>query len=637
MAKGVSHLAKMALHAGRSNDGDGSGTEIVDIITFVEAEWGLAMSLYPVQRVILKAYYGLALDDDPNNRFSVTDWKRENERWFTEAEYLKYLFEEGRCNIREVIPGQERRHLILSIGRRSGKTLISSCIAAYETYKLINKSNPQRYYGLSPSSTIQLISVATSKDQAGLLYKEVQGHFLRCSFFQRYMANSTESFARFQTPHDIEEFGAYHDNPKSRTSIKVTFHACNAKGLRGAGNVVVILDEVAHFIEQGGSSADQVYQAVSPSVSTFTPKDSTGMPVDGPHTKSDGRIIMISSPLGKQGLFYERFRDGFKGGVAADGMLCVQAPTWEVNPTISAAMLQDEYHRDPRIFFTEFGGEFTDQTLGWLEDPSDLLACIDKNLKPRTRGVPRRPYFVGFDLALANDATAVAIVHIDEESRIVLDYIGRRKAGEGEDLSKERLEFEDMAAWLHDLSRRFRFYKGLFDQWGAIPLEQALARKGITELEGQLFTPQEKSAIWQNFKSMLWDRVDGNLKKPRLVLYDITPEEKAKYIAREEKPPEHLGYIQELLELQATFKSKYVVDVHAPKTEGKHDDQADALARAIWLASQALGKLKHIARSKHDVDPNRPKVNSRARHLNHRKRLLGGSDPKRQVPRTRRW
>lgn len=628
----------MALHAGRAVDSLDGSSDVVDIITFVEAEWGLNMALYPVQRVILKAYYGLALDNDPEHRFRVTDWKRETEQWFTEADYLQHLFAEGRCNIREVVPGHERRHLVLSIGRRSGKTLISSCIAAYETYKLINKGNPQRYYRLSPSSTIQLISVATSKDQAGLLYKEVQGHFLRCSFFQRYMANSTESFARFQTPHDIQEFGTFHDNPKSRTSVKVTFHACNAKGLRGAGNIVVILDEVAHFIEQGSSSADQVYQAVGPSVGTFTPKDDLGMPRDGPQTLSDGRIIMISSPLGKQGLFYERFRDGFKGGNMSETMLCVQAPTWEVNPTISAQYLAGEYQRDPRVFFTEFGGEFTDRTLGWLEDPQDLLACIDKNLRPRTRGAPRRPYFVGFDLALSNDATAVAIVHIDEQNRIVLDYIGRRKAGEGEDKDKDRLEFDDMAEWLHDLSRRFRFHKGLFDQWGAIPLEQALARKGVTELEGQTFTPQEKSAIWQNFKSMMWDRLGGDPKKPRLCFYDISPEERAKYVAREEKPPEHLGYIDELLELQATYKSKYVVDVHAPDTEGKHDDQADALARAIWLASQALGKLKHIAgtRSAH-TDPNRPQVNSQMRRTNLRKRLLGGSDPKRQVVKTRRW
>lgn len=630
--KGTARLAKIALNAGRAET-DGTDREIVDILTFIEAEWGLGMRLYPVQRVLLKAYYGLALDDSPSNRFLITDWKRENHRWYTEAEYLRYLYDEGRCNIREVIPGNERRHLNLSIGRRSGKTLLSSCVAAYETYKLINKVNPQKYYGLSPSNTIQLSSIATSKEQASLLYTEVSGHFSKCSFFKRYIANQTMSYARFQTPHDLEEFGPYHDNPHARASIKVTFHACNAKGLRGAGNILAILDEVAHFIEQGGSSAEEVYQAIAPSVGAFTPKNEDGHPIGGPHTPTDGRIIMISSPLGKQGLFYEHFQDGFKGTALSENMLCVQAPTWEVNPTVSAQVFLESYAQDPRRFFTEFGGEFTDRTLGWLEDSKDLLACIDKTARPRTQGIARRPCFVGFDLALVGDASAIAITHIDETNRIVLDFIGKMKAGEGAFANRERLEFEEVAEWIHQLSRRFHFYKGLFDQWGAIPLEQALAKKGLTQLEGKLFTPQEKSEIWQNFKSIIWDKV-GN--QTRLVLYDITPEEQAKYLAREEKPPEHLEYIQEILQLQATYKSKYVIDVHAPNTEGKHDDLADALARSVWLASQHLGKIKYIAGVGTANDPNRPQVSAQARRIAHRKRLLGGSDPKRQILRRRR-
>ena len=35
-----------------------------------------------------------------------------------------------------------------------------------------------------------------------------------------------------------------------------------AKGLRGAGNICVILDEVAHFTESGQSGAEEVYNAV---------------------------------------------------------------------------------------------------------------------------------------------------------------------------------------------------------------------------------------------------------------------------------------------------------------------------------------------------------------------------------------
>lgn len=114
------NLARMALNAGRRKD-TGGAADVVDVITFIESEWGLNMRLFPVQRVILKAHYGIPLDDDPDNTFTITDWKRENPQEFTEAQYLRYLFEEGRSNIAEVTPGQERRNLILPIGRRSGK------------------------------------------------------------------------------------------------------------------------------------------------------------------------------------------------------------------------------------------------------------------------------------------------------------------------------------------------------------------------------------------------------------------------------------------------------------------------------------------------------------------------------------
>lgn len=625
--KATSNLGRLAINAGRKKGNSGK-RDVADIITFIQSDWGLKFKLWPVQRVILKAHYGLELDDNPENKFRVTDWKRENEQYFTEAEYLAWKHERGECNIGEVEPGHERRNLILPIGRRSGKTTISACIAAYETYKLINKGYPQKHYGLAPSNPIRLISVATGKDQAGLLFEEVSHHFEKCSFFRPYMANNTQSYARFQTPHDIEEFGSYAENQRARASLRVSFAACNAKSLRGSGNVVIILDEVAHFLEQGGSSAEEVYTALSPSNKAFTPKDEFGKPIDGDDTPSDGRIIMISSPLGKQGLFYDKFVQAMGGGESTRNMLAVQAPTWEVNPTISAAAFKEEYAFDARKFWVEFGARFSDRTMGWLEDEQDLLDCIDPRARERSRGEPRQAYFVGFDLALVKDASAIAITHISPEGRIIVDYVGKMQAGVGEFSDKDRLDFDDVAEWIHTLSRRFRMYKGLFDQWGAIPLEQKLAKKGLTQLEGKQFSQTEKSLIWQNFKSMMWDKIDG---KPRLVLYDISDREKQEYIRKEEKPPEHLEYIQEILELQATYKSKYVVEVEAPKTDGKHDDMADALARSIYLASQHLGKMKHIARTQRNMDPNQSRVNSQVRRTNHRKRLLGGSDPKRQV------
>ena len=245
--------------------------EVSNIIEFVESDWGVGFTLYPVQKFILKVYYGLELESVEKIIYVSDNWRRKNIIKMTEVEYLQYLYDNGKCNVSPATyeVGVEKEELILSIGRRSGKTLLSSCIAAYETYRLISKGDPQTYYGTPVGKDLQLISVATDKDQAGLLYQDVAGHFRKCKFFRQYQANNTMSYARFQTPKDIELWGSYKDDDSAKASIKVTFKSCIAKGLRGAANIVVILDEVDHFIDSVQSSAEAVMQAVGPSTKTF--------------------------------------------------------------------------------------------------------------------------------------------------------------------------------------------------------------------------------------------------------------------------------------------------------------------------------------------------------------------------------
>jgi len=661
-------LAEIALEAGRQ-DRQGQ-QQAATIIDFVESPWGLNIPLYPVQRIILKAHYGIPLDDNPDgldlskpvpkdhpdydeiavppedegeeddefaypveglagvadevgyykNRVRLTDWRKENVRFMSEADYLRLLFDEGRSNIREVVLGVQRRELVLSIGRRSGKTFLCACVVAYEVYRLILKSDPQGYYGLPKTNVIQLISVATDKDQAGLLYNEASGHFSECGFYKPYTANNTMSYAKFQSPEDIKRFGRYVDDPTAKATIKVSFKSCVAKGLRGAGNIVIILDELAHFNDVGQSDALKIYRAVKPSLASFSPKHPKNKRrVVG---KVEGRILSISSPLGKQGFFYRKFRQGFSGGLESRNMLCIQAPTWEVNPTVEATFLAEEYVTDPDSFFTEFGAEFTDRTKGWLK-PTPLLACVDPDLYPAAKAAVRAPHFMGIDISAGlvdGDYCAVAIGHIDDDSKIVLDYIERIRAGEGNYEHLERLSFDEITAWLYALSRRFYIEKGIFDQWAGMPFEAALHKRGLKQCESVFFTKPLSSQLFANFKTLMYEK--------KLVLFD-SPKEAS--IGGGEM---HAAYLAELLELQAEVHSKYIITVEAPNDPNKFDDYSDALIRMVWEATQHMGKRKHIAGSKNRKRGQQgqmaPTELAKARRKAVARGRLGGSSPDRQ-------
>lgn len=592
-----------------------AGPKIFSILDYIEAPWGLNMRLYPAQRFIVKLYYNLPLDtelpENPNHQIQVPDMFGERVLYtFTEEQYLHYLYNEGRCNVGT--QDHDRRELVLAIGRRAGKTTLSGIFASYEVYRLLNLYNPQSYYGLPNGNRIQIISVATDKDQAGLLFNEVTSHLAKCQYFEPYVANNTLGWVNFRTPYDIEKFGPNIRQEDGRfvsfngkATIRVTFKSCIAKGLRGAGNIVIILDEVAHFQDKGGSSAQEIYDAVTPSAAAFSRKDpDTGRPFRNPRTGKtadvESRIILISSPLGKSGKFYEKFDLAMHGGEGSENILAIQAPTWEINPTVPSSYYREKYHSDPVTFMTEHGAQFSDQARGWIERETDLMACVRPDLRPMVMSRPKMPHQMGIDVGLVGDGTSVAITY-NEDRDIVLAYHEAWYAGvdwretnphlNGQfstDYAKnlrnvERLDFDEIAAWIAGLCKKFHITKGLFDRWNGIPLEQSLHKRGLKQFSAEFFTRDMTSKIYQAAKMFIYDG--------RLMLYDYPIPERAA-----EGGTRHSPLIAELLTLQAKQVSKNIVLVEAPQKRGAHDDVSDALVRSVWLSIEALLNQKHTAR-----------------------------------------
>lgn len=620
--------------------GDEYDPGFLNIIEFVERFKLLPNGLYPVQRFILKMYYGLKLDDvlpeKTSDRISVSKtYHRKSAVYMTEVEYLAWLFSQGRCNI-GVQDGKVRKELILVIGRRSGKSTLSSLIASYELYKLLRRGYPQVYYGMPPGSDIRVLCVANDKNQASIVFQEMKGYMNQVDYFKSSSAHDTQTYVQFRSESDRKRFG-----DAGKATITAAFNSCVAKGLRGRGIICVILDEFAFFVDESNkSSAEAVYRALTPATRQFTPRDPSDRRVAiGP---SDGRIIVISSPDAKDGYFYSLYNTAISGGKAGANMLMIQAPTWEVRPDLSEEDYEVDYAKDPKSFDTEFGAQFSDRVRGWIEVERDLTDCIIKDLKPIMRGQPRELFFCGVDFALAGDGTAVALTHL-VDGRIQLAYHETWRAGKPwRDLNPhletfptpyaellqtvKRLDIDEVVAWILALSKRFYMEKGVFDQWAGIIFEQKLHKLGLTQFESRKFSDADSSNAYSITKSMLFSKMIG--------LYDY-PLPEAKF--DELGGSRHSPHIEEILELQATSGGKNVIVVEAPQVAGKHDDFSDAWIRSNLLAAEYV-RAHPVALDASRVSPSSPelmfpKPTSWLQHQRERIRMHGPPPRERTVPR----
>lgn len=524
----------------------GGGGDDADIITFCEAPWGLGIRLKPVQKFVLKCAYGLPLEKW-SKTIKVPDMTNERILYeFTETDFLKWLYAEGRCNV-DYTEGKLFREFVWSIGRRAGKSTLAACVSDYETYRLIRKGDPSKHYGFPPSTKIYVLNVAPADDQADTVFEMTKTLAMQCPFLKGRKVHSTQTYFDFQTDADMKL------GPKAPPSIIMLSGGCASNTLRGKNAVVVIMDEMAFFLDNSGRfSGKEVYRALGPSVSSFG---------------DDGKVLCISSPYAKYGAFYERFNQSFE---ETDVTLMFKMYSAMMNPDIPKEILVAAKRRDRSIFMAEYGGEFSDSIKAWVEDENELRKCITLPNLP-LRGRRGFEYFAGIDLGFKNDGTAVAIVHKEPDSRkIILDYAdvwysGSSDVWEARDsiyancdkyADKDLLQMSDIVQEILTKHRWFPFKGGLFDQHNGYALAELLVNAGLGMIEMKEFNDILNSAVYQLLKRMYAEGL--------LELND------------------HPVLIPELLSLESEWKAKNKILVSAPSRKGAHDDISDAVSRAVW-------------------------------------------------------
>ncbi len=101
------------------------GSNLMNALEFIESPGGLGITLYPVQRVIVKLIFGIPMDWN-EHEVPVHDMFCDELLYtFKETEYIRYVYEDGRINIpswQDANP-DGYNEIDMIVGRRGGKLL----------------------------------------------------------------------------------------------------------------------------------------------------------------------------------------------------------------------------------------------------------------------------------------------------------------------------------------------------------------------------------------------------------------------------------------------------------------------------------------------------------------------------------
>jgi len=213
---------------------------------------------------------------------------------------------------------------------------------------------------------------------------------------------------------------------------------------------------------------------------------------------------------------------------------------------------------------------------GWIEDADVLRQNVVPGLTYKTRGRDRVPHFLGVDVGLKGDGTAISVGHwVTElvggapEDFIELDACDIRYS-ENEDVGY--FTPEDVSEWIASYTKKFFIIKGLLDQYYGMSIVPLLHKAGHKQFEFKSFTEGLNSKVYQTLLSHL---ISGNLRMPE-----------GKGVITGDRVDNDSELVKEMLTLQSEQKSKYIVKVFAPERKGCHDDLSDSFSRMVFLATE---------------------------------------------------
>jgi hypothetical protein len=335
------------------------------------------------------------------------------------------------CTGRNRLLGEPYKEAWLVVGRRGGKSIVSSLIAtclAIQDYR--------KYLGPGERATVMVL--AGDRRQARVCKRFIKGFFDHAPMLHAMVERETAECI------DLN----------NRVSIEIC--VSNPRATRGYTIAACIADEIATWpVDEYSPDRDmETLNAIRPAMLSIP----------------SSRLLCITCPYARKGAVWEAYRRHY--GQDDSRVLVWQAPTTVMNPSVDQAVIDAAYADDPESASAEYGAQFRSDIAAFISAAVVAKATMKGTLElPRVQGVH---YCGAIDASggSGSDSMTMAVSHYDRAADCaVLDCIRE---------VRPPFSPENVCAEFARTLKSYGISRAVADRWGSQFVVEAFQRNGIS-------------------------------------------------------------------------------------------------------------------------------------------------------------
>ena len=389
---------------------------------------------------------------------------------------------------REEFFKSDKRFVLINAGRQVGK---SEMIVKYSIWSAYTKPKAK------------ILFVSASQRQAGLLLHKVRQDIENNEILAKSIVRASRTEIHLNNGSMIVSL------PPSESTI------------RGYTADIVFIDEAAHL-----PSDELFYEVIMPMI-----------------IRTNGRIVLTSTPYGKSGFFYEMY---LRWSQEDDRGQVFHFPAWKDGKPLAPGVDPKDLEAQrvamgPTRFAVEYLAEFVDD--GVLFFSTDLVRRSMRDYKQSEYGEVQGEYYMGVDWGKQNSSTVVTIIKKSKTGPHQVVLIKEYR----------QMSYDQVIGHVMTYAERCRIRKCLADTGSGLTQIDQLKAMGL-RIQGFNFTVGSKVDLFSNLRLMM---ETGSIELPHV----------------EKLKAQLISFTQET---SPTGKML----LHAPS--GMHDDYVDSLALAAY-------------------------------------------------------